>query len=78
MGTFLMSSVPTWAIWLIIVPCVLLSPALAFLLAIAIEILIGCLMDAGAPALLALIIVGAGGLFLFRKLRPQSGASAET
>ncbi len=75
-----MSSLPTWAIWSIIVPAVLLSPALAFLLAIAAEILIGSLVDAGAPALLALIIVAAGGLFLRRKLRayPQGGASAET
>jgi hypothetical protein len=55
-----MSSIPTWAIWSIIVPCVLLSPALAFLLATAVEIQIGCLVDAGAPALLALIIAGAG------------------
>jgi hypothetical protein len=72
-----MDSLPTWAMWGVVVPCVVLSPAIALLLAIAIEILIGCLMDAGAPALLALIIVGAGGLFLFRKLHPQVGTSAE-
>jgi hypothetical protein len=66
-----MSSVPTWAFWSIIVPCILLSPALAFLLAIAVEILVGCLMDAGAPALL-LVGAGAGGLLLFRKLRMRS------
>jgi hypothetical protein len=73
-----MDSLPAWAMWGVVVPCVLLSPVIAILLAIAIEILIGCLMDAGAPALLALIIAGAGGLFLLRKLRPQGGASAET
>ena len=55
-------------------PCVVLSPMLAFLLAIAIEILIGCLMDVGAPALLTLLIAGAGSLFLFRKLHPQGGS----
>jgi hypothetical protein len=47
------------------VPCVVLSPMLAFLLAIVIEILIGFLVDAGAPALLALITAGASGLFLY-------------
>jgi hypothetical protein len=57
------------------VPCVLLSPMIALLLAIAIEIVV--LPDAGAPALL--VVVGAGGLFLLRKLRahPQRGVSAE-
>jgi hypothetical protein len=73
-----MSSVPASAIWSIIVPCVLLSPMLAFLLAIAVEILIGSLVEAGAPAFLAVVATGAGGLFLIRKLRPQAGASAET
>lgn len=57
-----MESLPTWAVWGVVVPCVVLSPVIAFLLAVAIEILIGSLVDAGAPALL--IIAGAGGLFL--------------
>jgi hypothetical protein len=35
-----MSSIPTWAVWAIVVPLVLLSPVLAFLLAIAAEIVI--------------------------------------
>jgi len=66
-----MSCVPTWAFWSIIVPCILLSPVLAFLLAIAVEILVGCLVDAGAPALL-LVGAGASGLLLSRKLRMRS------
>ncbi len=73
-----MDNLPTWAVWGVVVPCVVLSPVIAFLLANAIEIIIGCLVDAGAPALFALIIVGVGGLFLLRKLHPQGRASAET
>ena len=69
-----MDSLPTRAVWGVVVPCVLLSPVIAFLLAIAIEIVVSSLVDAGAPAFLALIIAGAGGLLLFRKLRPQSGS----
>ena len=41
-------SVPIWAMWSVAV-AVLLSPVLAFLMAIAVEILIGSLMDAGLP-----------------------------
>lgn len=69
-----MDSLPTWAVWGVVVPCVVLSPAIALLLAIAIEIVVSSL----ASALLGLIIAGAGGLFLYRKLHPQGGASAET
>jgi hypothetical protein len=43
------SSLPTWAIWSIAAG-VLLSPVLAFLIAIGVEILIGSLMDAGMLA----------------------------
>jgi hypothetical protein len=63
-----MSSVPTWAVWSIIVPCVLLSPVIAFFLALAAEILVGTLVNAGAPVL-ALLGAGAGGLLLWRELR---------
>ena len=51
---------------------------IALLLAIAIEIVVSSLVDAGAPALLVVVGAGTGGLFLFRKLRPQGGPSAET
>jgi hypothetical protein len=43
----------------IIAAVVLLSPVLAFMTAIAVEILIGSLMAAGVPAFLALLVVGA-------------------
>jgi hypothetical protein len=71
-----MSSVPTWAFWSIIGPCILLSPVLAFLLAIAVEILIGCLVDAGPPALL---LVGAGAIsvVLYRKMRMTSRGATQ-
>lgn len=73
-----MSSLPTWAVWSIVVPLVLLSPLIAFILAVAIESLIWALVDAGAPAL---VLVGAGvsGLILFRRLRGSRRApSGET
>ena len=66
-----MSSLPTWAVWSIVVPCALLSPVIAFFLAIAVEIVVGSLVDAGAPALLV-VGAGAGTLLLFRKLSVQS------
>ena len=67
-------SVPIWAMWSVAV-AVLLSPVLAFLMAIAVEILIGSLMDAGLPVLLPLAIAGAFAWLLLRKrsLRPEGG-----
>jgi hypothetical protein len=63
----------------IIAVAVLLSPALAFLMAIAVEIVFGDLMDAGAPALPALVASGAIGWPLFRRLpRRREGIPAET
>ena len=51
----------------------LLSPALAFLMAIAVEIVIGVLVDAGALALPALIAAVAVGWLLLRRLRRRQG-----
>jgi hypothetical protein len=74
-----MSSLPTWAHLSIIAAAVLLCPALAFLMAIAVEILIGVLKDAGVPALLVLVVAGAIGWSLFRKLwgRPRGSVPVE-
>ena len=71
-------SLPTWAIWSLAVAA-LLSPVLAFLIAIAVEILIGALMDAGVLPLFALGAAGAIGGAQFRKhrVRPR-GATVET
>jgi ABC-type transport system involved in cytochrome c biogenesis permease component len=52
-----MHSLPTWAIWTIVVPLVLLSPVIAFLLGMATEIVICGLWDAGTPGL---VLFGAG------------------
>jgi hypothetical protein len=73
------SSFPAWAIWSLAVAAVL-SPVLAFLLAIAVEILIDALLEADAPILTALIGAGVIGRLVFRKfqLRSYRGASAET
>lgn len=73
-----MKSLPTWAVWSIVVPLVLLSPVIAFLLAITAEILVFALVDAGAPALV-ILSAGVSGLVLFRRIRPaQRAASTET
>jgi hypothetical protein len=71
-----MSSLPTWQ-FSIIAAVVLLSPVFAFLMAIAIEILIGALIEAGVPALLAVVVAGAIGWLLFHKLwvRPSHAGS---
>ncbi len=54
-----MRNLPTWAPLSIITVAVLLSPVLAFLMAIAVEILIGLLVEADAPVLPVLIATGA-------------------
>ena len=69
------TSLPPWAIWWI-AAVALLSPVLAFLMAIAVEILIGALMDAGMLEISALAAVGAIGWFQVRKLRPRPGRRA--
>ena len=70
-----MSSLPTWQ-FSIIAAVVLLSPVFAFLMAIAIEILIGALIEAGVPALLAVVVAGAIGWLLFHKLRVRRSPAA--
>ena len=57
----------------IIVAVALLSPALALLGAIAVEIVIGVLVDAGGPSLPAFIAAGAVGWLLLRKLWRRPG-----
>jgi hypothetical protein len=58
-----------WGLGGLIAAGILLSPVLAFLMALAVEILIGFLNDGGMPALLVLVAAGAIGGFLLRKLR---------
>jgi hypothetical protein len=73
-----MDSLPTWAAWSVISAVLLLSPALAFLIVVAVEILIDLLMEVGATADCT-IAAGAIGWALFRKrsahpeLAPQTG-----
>ena len=68
------SSLPTWAIWSIAAAAVL-SPLFAFLMAIAVEIMIGALMDAGMSVLLPLAVASALGWLLLR-LRSRTGGKA--
>ena len=64
------SSLPTWAMWSIAV-VVLLSPVLAFLTSILVEILISLVKDAGVLALLTLAVAGALGWVLLRMRSPR-------
>jgi hypothetical protein len=72
------SSNPTWAPLSIIAIAVLLSPVMAFLTAIAVEIVIGVLVDAGTPVLPAFVAAGAIGWLLRKLRRRQGGAPVET
>jgi hypothetical protein len=63
-----MKSLPTWAVWSIVAPLMLLSPVIALMLAIVGEALICAIIDLGPPtgAVLAAL---AGMLILWRKAR---------
>jgi hypothetical protein len=58
-----------WGVGGLIGASVLLSPVLAFLMALMVDIVIGFLNDGSVPALLVLAAAGAIGGFLFRQLR---------
>jgi hypothetical protein len=65
--------------WSIIAAVALLSPVLALLGFIAVEIVIGVLVDAGGPSLPVFIAAGAVGWLLLRRVgRRQGGAPVET
>ena len=68
-----MKSIPAGAQLSVIALALLLSPALAFLMAIAVEIVIGALVDAGALALAAFVASVAIGWLLLRKLWRRQG-----
>ena len=71
-----MSHLPTWAQLSIIASTVLLSPVLAFLAAVALEILVGILAEAGLPTLITLVVTGLIGWSLLQKLRMRPPGSA--
>ena len=54
-----MGRFPTWTKFLVVAAAVLLSPVIAFLMAIVVEVWIGTVEDAGALPLLALVVAGA-------------------
>jgi hypothetical protein len=58
-----------WGLDGLIAGGILLSPVLAFLMALVVDIVIGFLNDGSVPALLVLFAAGAIGGFLYRKLR---------
>ena len=67
-----MGRFPTWAKFWVVAAAVLLSPVIAFLMAIAVEVSIGAVADAGALPLLALVVAGAIGCSLIRKACTRS------
>jgi hypothetical protein len=67
-----MGSPPASAQLSIIAAAVLLTPALALLVAIVVAILIDALLDDGIPTLLALVGAGAIGWARLRKLRARN------
>jgi len=70
-----MSSLPAWARLSIITAGVLFSPVFAVLMTLVVAILLGLLMEVRVPAPFALVIAGAIGWFLFRKLWPRPPGS---
>jgi hypothetical protein len=60
-----------WCLVGLIAGGVLLSPIFGFLMALVVDILIGLLNDGGVPALLALVVAGVIGGFLFRAMLPR-------
>jgi hypothetical protein len=72
-----MTNLPSWVKLSIIASAVLLSSALAFLAAMAVEISIGLLMEAGLPTCVALLATGVVGGSLFYKLRVRPQGTAE-
>src|SRR6267142_1044465 len=71
-----MRNLPAWASLSIITVAVLLSPVLAFLMAIAVEILIGLLVEADAPVLPVLIATGATLMALVSQAAPPPRPAA--
>jgi hypothetical protein len=65
-----MDKLPTWA-WWTIAGGILLSPVIAFLLAVLVEIVIGCLVQGGLPAILILTVAVISGRLLMRKRWPR-------
>ncbi|HEX3413730.1 MAG TPA: hypothetical protein VHT00_18615 [Stellaceae bacterium] len=69
-----MDRLSAWAWWTIAGGILLLSPLVAFLLAVLVEVLIGFLMQGGTPAILILAASMFGGLAVRKRWRrPRAG-----
>jgi hypothetical protein len=74
-----MSSLPNWMHLAVIAIAVLLSPVLAFLFAIAAEIVVGAIAEVGGtPAIIAIVVLIVGCLLARKLVCPPGGASVET
>jgi hypothetical protein len=63
---------------MIVSAVILLSPVLAFLMAMLAEIVIGWLLECGTPALIALAVAAIGGSLLRRVRERQRADPADT
>ena len=64
-----MDTLPSWAWWVIVAALLLLSPVVAFLSALLVEILLGIVKEGGVSALAALATASAIGSVLLRRIR---------
>jgi hypothetical protein len=71
----IMGRFPTWTKISVVAAAVLLSPVFAFAMAIAVEILIGAVKDAGGLKLLLLIVAGAFACSLLHKRFGRRGVA---
>jgi hypothetical protein len=62
-----MGSLPIWAVWSMIPGAAVLTPVLAFLMAVVTAGILGVLREAGVPTVLALAATGISGCLLVHR-----------
>jgi|SRR5271163_1822030 len=62
-----MGSLPIWAVWSMIPGVAVLTPVLAFLMAVVTAAVLGVLREAGVPTVLALAVTGISGCLLVHR-----------
>jgi hypothetical protein len=74
-----MGSLPIWAVWSMIPGAAVLTPVLAFLMAVVTAAILGVLREAGVPTVLALAVTGISGCLLVHRpwVRSRSSGSDE-
>jgi hypothetical protein len=70
-----MGSLPIWAVWSMIPGAAVLTPVLAFLMAVVTAAILGVLREAGVPTVLALAVTGVSGCLLVHRPWTRSRSS---